>query len=234
MIPKRHGLMLALTALCILPGVASAGPAAAGATSPEKAANALVAPFTVKGPAGNDLACNPLMGKVDNCPVTARLRTRLKNPVPLQETGNLVSRSQNPPKSVKVTQLDNNGQVAHVSTRWETGVSTHSIDDITFVVRKQQGAWFVDDTYCVGKPKTSIYNIQVGPCSAEPYGGIPKATVNTASLNLRAGASTNSAILGSYPRGTTVQLLVSAAGWVKVKAPDGKVGWMSTRYLTVK
>jgi uncharacterized protein YgiM (DUF1202 family) len=44
---------------------------------------------------------------------------------------------------------------------------------------------------------------------------------------MRAGASTSSAILAKYPRGTVFTLLSSNGnGWVKVKARDGHVGWV--------
>jgi uncharacterized protein YraI len=63
----------------------------------------------------------------------------------------------------------------------------------------------------------------------------PDAVVNSSRLNLRAGPNINYAILGSYPRGTLVELLGKNRDetWVKVRTPDRENGWMSVSLLTV-
>jgi hypothetical protein len=114
-----------------------------------------------------------LTGRLDDCPITARLRDRLAHPVPGVETGNLVSRSQNPPQSLDVAQvkLPGDATVANVNTRWVYGAGEYTI---TFVVRKEAGGWLVDDSYCLNNPSSSIYNQPTGPCmmssSAEGQG----------------------------------------------------------------
>ena len=59
------------------------------------------------------------------------------------------------------------------------------------------------------------------------------ATVNTAALNLRTGPGTDYPVVQSYERGTVVTILgkESDEQWIKVETPDGKVGWIATRYL---
>jgi len=98
-----------------------------------------------------------LTGRLDDCPITARLRDRLTRPVAGVETGNLVSRSQNPPQSLDVTQvkLPADATVANVNTRWVYGSDEYTI---TFVVHKEAGGWLVDDLYCLNTPGSSIYN----------------------------------------------------------------------------
>lgn len=63
------------------------------------------------------------------------------------------------------------------------------------------------------------------------------ATVNvTDSLNLRSGAGTNYSIVGHLYGGQTVTILDSKkvnGVWLKVKAPDGTVGYCSSDYLII-
>ena len=60
-----------------------------------------------------------------------------------------------------------------------------------------------------------------------------KATVNTDSLNVRAGAGTSYSIITKLSRGTVVDVLESASnGWKKVKTSGGTIGWVSGSYLT--
>ena len=144
---------------------ASAAPNGAGAATPEAAVSTLIK--ALQDPAATGVACNALTGQVDDCPITARLRTRLQNPV-AGENGNLVSRSQNPPSAVSVAVIyldsETNPRIAHVNTKWEFGTSFYVI---TFVVVKQADGWLVDDSYCAGSPETSIYNSPVAPCPTD-------------------------------------------------------------------
>ncbi len=57
-----------------------------------------------------------------------------------------------------------------------------------------------------------------------------KLSSSTTRLHLRERASTSSESLGSYPRGTMVQVLSKDSSWCKVLV-DGMVGYMSTKYL---
>ena len=156
---KLLSLALAASALLLLPLSAGAAPNAVGASTPEEAVSIIVAPFYTPGQ--NDAACNALTGKLDGCPLRPRLLDRLQHPIVGVETGNLISRSQNPPQTVRVSLIDNDGSMAHVDTRWDFGAGYYSI---TFVVIKEAGAWNIDDSYCTGHPQTSIYQSPTGPC----------------------------------------------------------------------
>lgn len=58
-------------------------------------------------------------------------------------------------------------------------------------------------------------------------------TVDSSSVNLRAGMSTKSERLGVYKRGTWLRITGDFNGWYKVKTPDGKTGYMSKDYIYI-
>jgi len=153
--------------ICLL-SVATVAAQTAGAATPSQAVAALVGPLATpgRGPSG----CNALTGRLDDCPITARLRDRLAHPVAGVETGNLVSRSQNPPQALDVAQvkLPAGATVANVNTRWGYGSGEYTI---TFVVRQEAGGWLVDDSYCLNNPGSSIYNPPTGPCPMSSSAG---------------------------------------------------------------
>ena len=64
---------------------------------------------------------------------------------------------------------------------------------------------------------------------------LPDAVVNTRSLRLRGGPGTEYPIVSSYPQGTALRVLGKepAGKWLRVRAPDGKEGWMLGTYLLV-
>jgi hypothetical protein len=154
--------------------VAAVAAQAAGAASPSAAVRTLVQSLaTANTPA---TGCNTLRGQVDDCPITARLRTRLQSPIPGVETGNLISRSQNPPSTLDVAEvkLAEGATVAQVNTRWQYGPSDNAVEyTITFVARKEAGGWLVDDAYCQNDLSTSIYNAPTGPCPTTSAPGVP-------------------------------------------------------------
>lgn len=152
------GLVLFALSILVLPAAALA----AGTATPEEAVSALVKPFYTPGAGGG--TCDAVTGKVDGCPVTTRLLDRLQHPDSGPGSGNIVGRTQNPPQSVSISLLDNNGQTSRVNTRWQYGSSSYTI---TFVATKQADGWAVDDSYCAGHPETSIYNAPTGPCQAD-------------------------------------------------------------------
>lgn len=103
------------------------------------------------------------MFSVPGCPLTPRLRARLAtNPTsgpgggadPMCRCQNVTSRS------VYVV-LQNNGATARVEARLFFGASAVNL---TFALIDAGGRWLVDDTYCFGRPATSIYHSPVGPC----------------------------------------------------------------------
>lgn len=68
-----------------------------------------------------------------------------------------------------------------------------------------------------------------------PMPNLLSASVNTAFLNLRSGPGANFDILRKLARGQTMTLQGRNADgrWVRVVLPDGLVGWVSARYLSM-
>ena len=67
------------------------------------------------------------------------------------------------------------------------------------------------------------------PCSAETYATVISFDV----LHLRDYPGTEGDIIGRYRRGTKVEVLNSSNKlWVRVRTPDGKVGYMYREYLS--
>lgn len=67
------------------------------------------------------------------------------------------------------------------------------------------------------------------PALAENFGVIYR----TDTLNLRAQGSSSSQWLGSYPRGTWVEITGSQNNFYRVYTPDGRTGYMSKNYIDV-
>ena len=70
--------------------------------------------------------------------------------------------------------------------------------------------------------QTSAYDVQ-----------IYKITTKSGPLHLRSGTGTNYKILGKYKKGREVIVLnKTTSSWYEVTAPDGKHGYMASKYLT--
>ena len=70
--------------------------------------------------------------------------------------------------------------------------------------------------------QTSTYDVQ-----------IYKITTKSGPLHLRSGTGTNYKILGKYKKGREVIVLnKTTSSWYEVTAPDGKHGYMASKYLT--
>lgn len=71
------------------------------------------------------------------------------------------------------------------------------------------------------------------PSASATLSLLSNATVNTSALNLRDGPGTIYPKVQNYKSGTVIKVLGKepAEQWLKVETPDGKVGWMSTKYL---
>ena len=71
------------------------------------------------------------------------------------------------------------------------------------------------------------------PLEPRPYGSFARVTLSNASsrLNLRASASTASAIVDKLRDGDYVEILADKGGWARVETVQGKVGYVQTHYL---
>jgi TonB family protein len=56
-------------------------------------------------------------------------------------------------------------------------------------------------------------------------------TVTSRVLNLREEPSAKSAALGQLKKGDKVLLAEERGGWVRVKLPDSRIGWVDARYV---
>ena len=56
---------------------------------------------------------------------------------------------------------------------------------------------------------------------------------SNSSLNMRTGPSTKYSVIQKLKKGATVTILESKSGWYKVKASNGKTGWVSSKYIKV-
>ncbi|KNY25080.1 C40 family peptidase [Pseudobacteroides cellulosolvens] len=60
------------------------------------------------------------------------------------------------------------------------------------------------------------------------------ATINEDRVNLRENASTDSLVLRTFNKGTSVSVLSSSGNWYKVRTSDGKVGWVFSDFINAK
>ncbi len=82
-------------------------------------------------------------------------------------------------------------------------------------------------TVSVSEPEDTII------ASASIAADLPLVSVTGSQVNLRAGPSTDDAVLGSLVRGTQAELVVSLGnGWAQIRAVDsGLEGFMAERFL---
>lgn len=79
----------------------------------------------------------------------------------------------------------------------------------------------------------------VGPTKPPPVSAAPVSRpvatryVTAASLNLRASATTSSAVLARLPKGTKLAVASTSGGWLKVTA-NGRTGWVSAQYTSTR
>ncbi|HZG68693.1 MAG TPA: hypothetical protein VEZ12_18250, partial [Herpetosiphonaceae bacterium] len=194
---KHVVLALVVVASIVVGGGRSVLASGHEAATPLEAVETLIKPFHTPGNIPD--ACNALTGQVRACPVTERLRNRLEQSNQPGETGNLVSRSQNPPQGLGFMVVENTQDRVLLNVRWTSGLQAELSYTITFVVQGQGGGWLVDDAYCAGQPETSVHTPPVGPCSPSPQ---------VAVLLEAAGGSTMSgtALLMTEGAGTRVRL----------------------------
>lgn len=71
--------------------------------------------------------------------------------------------------------------------------------------------------------------MMIGTAVAQSFGVVSR----TETLNLRSQGSSSSQWLGSYSRGTWVEITGSQNNFYYVRTPDGKTGYMSKNYIDV-
>ncbi len=170
------------------------------AATPLEAVETLIKPFYTPGNIPD--TCNALTGQVRACPVTERLRNRIEQSNQSGETGNLVSRSQNPPQGLSFMVVEETQERVLLNVRWTYGSQGELSYTITFVVQGQGSKWLVDDAYCAGQPESSVHNPSVGPCSPSPQVAILlRATVGS--------TVSGNALLMAEGAGTRVRLDVA-------------------------
>ncbi|MEO6258709.1 MAG: TonB family protein [Thermoanaerobaculia bacterium] len=60
---------------------------------------------------------------------------------------------------------------------------------------------------------------------------IGSVKVSAATLNIRAQASADSAILGHIRRGARLSVLADSGEWLRIRMADGTVGWVSSQHV---
>ena len=73
------------------------------------------------------------------------------------------------------------------------------------------------------------------PTAEPPAEGVVKATINSETLNLRAGPGTNYAKLGIVRRGDVLTVIGKNenGSWIKIKANNGAEAWVNAEYVTL-
>jgi len=86
----------------------------------------------------------------------------------------------------------------------------------------------------IGPTKPAPVSTPTAPKPPAPQPSAPQPTtryVTAASLNLRASASTSSAVVARLPKGTKLAVASTSGGWLKVTA-NGRTGWVSAQYTS--
>lgn len=104
------------------------------------------------------------------CPETARLRRWLRvRRLPPDDSGLPFCRCQSSPRTARIVDVHRlNRTLTRVDVRWDFGAnrSSHLYATDTFVVVHRPDGWLIDDEYCSGRPRTSVYEGVAGetPC----------------------------------------------------------------------
>jgi len=89
----------------------------------------------------------------------------------------------------------------------------------------------VPSGYVVVDPPTTAGVIKEAPSQdeqPEPIGN--RLVVNTERLNVRSGPGENFDIMYEVLKGDSLEVLGNSPGWVYVKLPSGKFGWVQVKY----
>lgn len=133
------------------------GAIAAVAASPSQTVWLLVSPF-LAGPTGK-ASCDPVTGKTATCPLTSRARAQFNK---ASQQANAFCRCQNTPTKITLGKTRLKGTSAQVDTNWFFGGKLAY--RLTWVTVHRGGKWLVNDQFCTGRPKTTVYKLPAGPC----------------------------------------------------------------------
>lgn len=83
------------------------------------------------------------------------------------------------------------------------------------------------------EPEVVQASLEVAPTVAEVAVELDLREVSGKRVNMRAGPSTNDAVLDTLVRGTQIEVLdVNADGWARLRVLDtDQIGWMAERFL---
>lgn len=118
-------------------------------------------------------------------------------------------------------------------------ISTKSIDIVPFdepVVTRaslEVEAAPLAEVEPAAEPEIVPAALEVAPTVAEVAVELDLREVSGRRVNMRAGPSTNDAVLDTLVRGTQIEVLdVNADGWARLRVLDtDQIGWMAERFL---
>lgn len=115
----------------------------------------------------------------------------------------------------------------------ETAATTETPPEITLVSLEQSGVLFARPLQQLqdqgATPATP--GVVLAPATPEPRTDL--RTVTGDRVNLRSGPGTDFDVVGSLSRGDEVEILHDdGIGWVQMRMPDGRIGWIADFLLT--
>jgi N-acetylmuramoyl-L-alanine amidase len=96
-------------------------------------------------------------------------------------------------------------------------------------VLSQKKDW-IEIPFGKGKAWVSSSYISINKTTVQ----VQKEYVTASTLNVRKNATTTSSVLFTLQKGQAVTILSKKTGWKQVKAENGKVGWVSDKYLSTQ
>jgi uncharacterized protein YgiM (DUF1202 family) len=111
------------------------------------------------------------------------------------------------------------------------GFRTVIVDDSTYYYYNDVYYQKTSNGYEVVEPPSEVVVVKEVPSQVkhpEPIGN--RLVVNTERLNVRSGPGENFDIVFEVVEGDTLEVFGNAPGWVYVKLPSGKFGWVRVTY----